>query len=497
MKNLNLKHAIFTVGLAVLSGALLLGVQVAIGAPTVAPPGNGVSPTFTGLTSNGHIDLNGDLDVETSATINAFLYAKGDAIFSESLTAKKVVNAEGDVLVKGTIKQPSTVKQTTQAITRSYPPVKFEGDLEIKSPGNIDVQGGIINSNIAGGGRPVSVKDDLQVLGKSTFENDALFNWNVGVTQNLDVKGKLTLEEKPEFKKGLDFTGNSMKADLSNAPLIVSSDSKAIGMDADDIQSKGGPLYLNYDSGNAVNVGSDLSVSKNLDLKGAVTSDLNLKKSLIIPSGNGRILNTDGNAVLQTAWSDPFGDYTAINSGYGWGAAVEPVSVVAGNKGVFFMKGSYGTAYKTELGRFDTNGNLRATNTYSNQLTLGSTRPVSIDSLGYFGYVPSSKVFKENISDMEDLSWFDRLRPVNYSYIDDDKHTKQYGLIAEEVEEVNPLFVSYGENGEVQTVLYQNLIAPIIKMLQNQKSEIERLSEENAQMKAALCELNAEFEFCG
>ena len=76
---------------------------------------------------------------------------------------------------------------------------------------------------------------------------------------------------------------------------------------------------------------------------------------------------------------------------------------------------------------------------------------------------------------MEDVSWLYDLRPVNFVYNSDNSETKQYGLIAEEVEDVNPLFVSYNDKGEVETVSYSQLVSPMIKALQEQQQLIEEL----------------------
>ena len=66
------------------------------------------------------------------------------------------------------------------------------------------------------------------------------------------------------------------------------------------------------------------------------------------------------------------------------------------------------------------------------------------------------------------------LRPVNFTCKSDDKASKQYGLIAEEIEKVKPEFVSYDNNGNPETVSYSSLISPLLKALQEQKSIIEK-----------------------
>ncbi len=102
-------------------------------------------------------------------------------------------------------------------------------------------------------------------------------------------------------------------------------------------------------------------------------------------------------------------------------------------------------------------------------------RDLYIDNTGKIGYVSSSQLNKKSIRTMEGISWIYDLNPVNFTYISDQAGRKQYGLIAEEVEEVNPLFVSYSNEGEPETVSYSQLITPIIKALQDQDKLIKEL----------------------
>ena len=84
----------------------------------------------------------------------------------------------------------------------------------------------------------------------------------------------------------------------------------------------------------------------------------------------------------------------------------------------------------------------------------------------------SSKYYKENITDMEDVSWLYKLRPVNFSLKADPDKSKAYGLIAEEVVNVAPEFVFYKDD-IIEGVTYSKFISPLIKTVQKQKKEIQ------------------------
>jgi hypothetical protein len=74
-----------------------------------------------------------------------------------------------------------------------------------------------------------------------------------------------------------------------------------------------------------------------------------------------------------------------------------------------------------------------------------------------------------------------QLRPVVFNYIQHpDK--KQYGLIAEEVEEVFPELVVRDSNDEVYTVNYQLLLALLLHEIQRQSSELDARKVEQQEM---------------
>jgi len=122
-----------------------------------------------------------------------------------------------------------------------------------------------------------------------------------------------------------------------------------------------------------------------------------------------------------------------------------------------------------------------------------SPRNLYINDDGQLGFIISSKRYKKNIKNMENTDWLYELRPVNFNYKKDKTNIKQYGLIAEEVELINPSFVSYNEKGIVETVSYSKLITPMLKALieqkninKNQDNRIISLENQNKSLKAEI-----------
>ena len=85
--------------------------------------------------------------------------------------------------------------------------------------------------------------------------------------------------------------------------------------------------------------------------------------------------------------------------------------------------------------------------------------------------------FKENIQEDIDSSIIDKLRPVSYDWKENNK--KDYGFIAEEVDELNPLLTTKNEDGEMLGIKYTKLIPFLVKKIQEQEKRIIEL--ENGQ----------------
>ncbi len=104
---------------------------------------------------------------------------------------------------------------------------------------------------------------------------------------------------------------------------------------------------------------------------------------------------------------------------------------------------------------------------------------VVIDGNGQLGTVNSSRRYKEDIQDMgEASSGLLKLRPVTYRYTQafaDGSKPIDYGLIAEEVQEVYPDLVAHLKDGEVETVQYHKINAMLLNEVQKQHREISDL----------------------
>jgi hypothetical protein len=116
---------------------------------------------------------------------------------------------------------------------------------------------------------------------------------------------------------------------------------------------------------------------------------------------------------------------------------------------------------------------------------------VLIDSNGQLGTVSSSRRYKEDIHDMGVATdGLLRLRPVTFRYkkpYADGTKPIQYGLIAEEVEEVYPDLVVRGKDGQVETVQYYKLDAMLL-------NEVQKLAKARAADQSRIADLQAQTE---
>lgn len=194
--------------------------------------------------------------------------------------------------------------------------------------------------------------------------------------------------------------------------------------------------------------------------------------------GYGALNTTTGSGNVAVGWaagaSRTSGNFnTYIGAGVGFGAGSESNTIRVGdpaNAQRFFAGGIRG-------------------------VTTGAANAVAvvIDSNGQLGTVNSSRRYKRDIQDMgEASSGLMRLRPVTYRYEQayaDGSSPIDYGLIAEEVEEVYPDLVAHLANGDVETVQYHKINAMLLNEVQKQRRLLDAQQQLLEQLGARLAVL--------
>jgi hypothetical protein len=105
--------------------------------------------------------------------------------------------------------------------------------------------------------------------------------------------------------------------------------------------------------------------------------------------------------------------------------------------------------------------------------------PVMIDSAGQLGTTSSSRRFKKEIQPMDKASEsLLALKPVTFHYKSDNTSTPQFGLIAEEVADINPDLVVRDEKGEIYTVRYDAVNAMLLNEFLKEHRKVEDLKKD-------------------
>ena len=127
---------------------------------------------------------------------------------------------------------------------------------------------------------------------------------------------------------------------------------------------------------------------------------------------------------------------------------------------------------------------------------------VLIDSDGQLGTLSSSRRYKKEIKAMEQLSEaILALKPVTFHYKSDMTSRPEFGLIAEEVAEINPDLVVRDKNGEIYTVRYDAVNAMLLneflkehRRVQEQEVTIARLQSTDSKQEATIAKQQKQIE---
>jgi uncharacterized coiled-coil protein SlyX len=185
--------------------------------------------------------------------------------------------------------------------------------------------------------------------------------------------------------------------------------------------------------------------------------------------------NTTGNyntaGGLNALFSNTSGNNNiGLGSGAGGALTTGSNNIDIGNSGVA------GESAKIRVGTKGTHKNTYVAGIYG--VTASRGVGVFIDSTGHLGTTTSSARFKDQIKPMEKASEaILALKPVTFRYkpeLDPDG-VPQFGLIAEQVEKVNPDLVVRDEDGKVNTVRYEAVNAMLLNEFLKEHRKVEKL----------------------
>jgi len=179
------------------------------------------------------------------------------------------------------------------------------------------------------------------------------------------------------------------------------------------------------------------------------------------------------------------------------------VNLTTGKDNIYI--GNRGAAGKSNTIHIGTNGRQRATFIAGiSGATVASGTGVIVDANGHLGTIESSARFKEAIKPMDKASEaILALQPVTFRYkheLDPDS-IPQFGLVAEQVERVNPDLVVRDADGKVNAVRYEAVNAMLLNeflkqhaKVQEQQKQIENLTAQLKKQAAQIQKVSARIE---
>lgn len=164
------------------------------------------------------------------------------------------------------------------------------------------------------------------------------------------------------------------------------------------------------------------------------------------------------------------------------GVDADPAGTTTPSNLKFYTKNSAGTLV---LGlNLDKDGAVSLPAAHSSNIL--NSRDLQIDAAGKLGFLASSARYTEAVSLLGSTDWLYQLRPVSYNFTADKTKSKQYGLIAEEAEEVvkdfYPELVSHSATNptQIESVNYSKLIVPLLNEMQRLNDRVSELEQSQA-----------------
>jgi hypothetical protein len=288
--------------------------------------------------------------------------------------------------------------------------------------------------------------------------------------------------------------GNTAEGDGALFNVTTGSDNTATGNDALYHNTTGvnntatgfGALFNNMSGNNNAATGTGALFNN-------TTGGFNTANGVDALEGNtgGDFNVADGYAAL---FSNSGSDNVAVGSNAGANLTTGSNNIDIGNLGIA------GDSGKIRIGKEGTQNGTFIAGVY-NVSEGGTIKPVYINSNGRLGTQPpaSARKFKEEIKAMEKSSeGILKLKPVTFRYKNDEERTPQFGLIAEEVANVNPDLVVRDEKGEIYSVRYEAVNAMLLneflkehKTVKEQEATIAQLKRDSANQQKQIETLTA------
>lgn len=339
-------------------------------------------------------------------------------------------------------------------------------------------QGGYVVIHSSTGGK---TPDEILIMDQPDIESAVqVWRWNksgLGYSSS-GYNGPYGLAMTIDGKINADFiTTGGMDAARITAGILQSKDGRfLIDLTANTITMKNpsGKTVFAFDGNGNLTISGNVYASAG-EFTGKITANSGSIAGFTIfgdrlQGGNCTLYSDEGGGELK------LGNVTL--DGYGGLGINGNVAIDPGHlyvTGDLDVDGSMGSD-----GDISTGGNVHAVGTFYANLPSSSGGETVYWGTGTqrFVYHGSSRKYKKDITSVteKEAQKILKLNPVTFVYKDDEEEALQHGLIAEEVYKLYPEMIGM-KKGEVDSMHYEQLWAPLIKIVQMQDTRIKQLEE--------------------
>jgi endosialidase-like protein len=203
---------------------------------------------------------------------------------------------------------------------------------------------------------------------------------------------------------------------------------------------------------------------------------------------NALVFNTTGDHNAANGDSALYGNTTgSSNTAVGFHAGY---NLTTGNNNICIGAGVQGVAGENNTIRI---GDTTLTNSSCYVAGLFALSPAATvhwdPTTGQLGSTASSRRFKHDIKPMDRASEAVlALKPVTFHYNGDGRNTLCFGLIAEEVEKINPDLVVRDKDGKPFSVLYDHVNAMLLNEFLKEHKKVQQQQESIADLQATVAQ---------
>jgi hypothetical protein len=269
-------------------------------------------------------------------------------------------------------------------------------------------------------------------------------------------------------------------------------------------------LFLNSAGNYNTGVGAGTLVLNNADSNTAVgTAALLLNTSGSGNTANGTdalVYNDTGNdntavGALALSGNNTSGDQNSAFGSLALGNLMSGSSNTAlgGAAGVNLQTGALNVYIGANVfGTSTETGHTYIRNINSTSVSGGGTDTVTVNlTSGLLGHLSSSRRHKEQIKPMANSSEvLYRLKPVTYRYKKEIDATQSldYGLVAEEVAEIDPNLTARNREGQIESVRYNAINAILLNEFLKEHQKVEEQSLKAQEQETTITQLKKEME---